>query len=707
MIKLNYQLVRNENDGKITYTPQDYPSEFDNLVSIKGPNGSGKSAILHIIALALYGNTLSSEEIDSGLKRRIDNLLDLDHNKLTFDLEITSPDNSLTIISRKSDPNTRDIDVYVIKDGESSIYPKDRFNREFRLLYTIPNNPTAQLPQLLNEIRVSQTELGSRIMQFRHYLQDQIRNLESSRDEASLEIARRECDQTREIKTKTGNDLFSLEEKNKKYETYFAVRIYLECTKRLVSINEQISQIDGEISNLERGAGRRTRAEKVTDRRYNEILDSIENDKDNILPIVVRYSFPGVRARLENIRDASVLNEIKRPHLQRTIRDNIERFIEDLKSLADSERTVNARQLDALDLYSALLDVLKNTRFYRLTIPGTDGDVVSLIRQIETARNNILDVKDRIAKYDDDIKVLQSFKTTLEEAITLQGQIREQNADADNPPEAIRLQNLQQKRSQLNSQFRTINEKRENAKTRLQNLKEDPSRAPLLEPILRNDPQVSTFSILSETEQDAEIRQNKSEITKLRFRFDQLSKLYRLQNEEIERLERQDVDPNRIYLPNIRAIDNVLAPLETMFRSNLPRSLNNIEGRTVTSDLDTRFSKIIGSFYAKKMKTVLYGENEYKVSIVDVVNEIITTTTGKQIKFDELSTGQSQSSYLTTRLGMTDTKKVIALFDEVAMMDNRSLEPVISLLKSNYQAGELLASIIVQRADSPIVERLV
>ena len=106
------------------------------------------------------------------------------------------------------------------------------------------------------------------------------------------------------------------------------------------------------------------------------------------------------------------------------------------------------------------------------------------------------------------------------------------------------------------------------------------------------------------------------------------------------------------------------------------------------------------------MGTVFYSDGVYEVQSVDIVNEIIRTTTGKEINFDYLGTGHSQSSYLTTRLGMVDSKKVIALFDEVAMMDETSLSPVISLLKSKHNDGSLLGSIIVQRAEIPSVEEL-
>ena len=113
MIRLNYKLVRDEKDEVKTYVPNAYPTEFNNLVYIKGPNGSGKSFILHIISLALYGNHLSNDQLDPGLKRKIENLLDLEKNKLIFSLEIESPVNNLTIISRKPDFDSKDIYVYI------------------------------------------------------------------------------------------------------------------------------------------------------------------------------------------------------------------------------------------------------------------------------------------------------------------------------------------------------------------------------------------------------------------------------------------------------------------------------------------------------------------------------------------------------------------------------------------------------------------
>jgi len=49
-------------------------------------------------------------------------------------------------------------------------------------------------------------------------------------------------------------------------------------------------------------------------------------------------------------------------------------------------------------------------------------------------------------------------------------------------------------------------------------------------------------------------------------------------------------------------------------------------------------------------------------------------------------------------IGRSDNRIIIALFDEVAMMDEKSLEPIFNKCKELYDKGLLLAAIIVQKA---------
>jgi exonuclease SbcC len=64
-----------------------------------------------------------------------------------------------------------------------------------------------------------------------------------------------------------------------------------------------------------------------------------------------------------------------------------------------------------------------------------------------------------------------------------------------------------------------------------------------------------------------------------------------------------------------------------------------------------------------------------------------------------MSTGQGQASYLKCLLNSSDKRKVIALLDEVAMMDSDSLELVYLSLKELEKKDMLLAAIVVKKSD--------
>lgn len=705
MIKLSYELIRNEKDEIKSFVPKDFPTEFSNLVYLKGPNGRGKSFLLHVIAIALYGNHLSDNEIDPGIKRKLDNLLDLDKNKLTFELEISHPTEDFRLISRKKDKNTRDIEVFLLKGGKEIPYPKERFNREFRLLYTIPNNPTQQLPQLLSEIEVSQIELGSRILQFRNYLEGKIGLLEKSRDEETLSSAKKERDKTSSRRKEIENDLWVLRREFEKLEKCFYLNIYLESRSEISDLQNQLIILEKEKTDLEKTVVKRSREVLQSGRKLDQIMKSIETEKNKMMPILAKYCLTNLEQRYSMINESSVIIEIKKPNLQKTIRENLQVFIDTIENLAKSEEVAYETDLASLDLYTSLRNVLRTPRYSGLIIPGTGGDANILLGHIEAAISQIIVIQNRIDGYHQDIRRVRNFQDNINEAINLN---KDQPANFKWEPttEEIRLDELTNKKTLIDQEANTVKRKMTEARENLIKLQIDLASVIPLETQYKADKQLKDFLELPESKQKESVNSIEQKITDLEHQSNQLKIMNQAQTKSIAELEHQEVDHDRRFLPQLKAINRKLVSIESLFRASLSSSLKRIKEKRIESDLDKVFSEIIGEYYAKNMHTVLYVDKEYEVKKVDIVHEVITTTSGKEISFEYLSTGQSQSSYLTTRLGMTDSKKTIALFDEVAMMDETSLAPVISLLRSNYKQGKLLGSIIVQRAEIPTVEEL-
>lgn len=71
-----------------------------------------------------------------------------------------------------------------------------------------------------------------------------------------------------------------------------------------------------------------------------------------------------------------------------------------------------------------------------------------------------------------------------------------------------------------------------------------------------------------------------------------------------------------------------------------------------------------------------------------------------------MGTGQSQSAYLMSKLNSNTNKKLVALFDEIAMMDTNSLKPIYERIKRMYYDNKLLTAIVVQKGDELVIKSL-
>ena len=58
-------------------------------------------------------------------------------------------------------------------------------------------------------------------------------------------------------------------------------------------------------------------------------------------------------------------------------------------------------------------------------------------------------------------------------------------------------------------------------------------------------------------------------------------------------------------------------------------------------------------------------------------------------------------------MSSNDNRKLIALIDEVAMMDSKSMKPILDILKQKYDDGTLIAAIIVQKGETIKVTNII
>ncbi|MGD0451712.1 MAG: hypothetical protein ABSA79_11750, partial [Candidatus Bathyarchaeia archaeon] len=99
----------------------------------------------------------------------------------------------------------------------------------------------------------------------------------------------------------------------------------------------------------------------------------------------------------------------------------------------------------------------------------------------------------------------------------------------------------------------------------------------------------------------------------------------------------------------------------------------------------------------------------YKAKVVDLIDKIIITDDNEIIHMIDMGTGQEQAEYILSVLNINeenDPRKIIALFDEIAMMDDKTLEPICLRLRELEKQNRLLLGILVQKSNQISVRNL-
>jgi|GEM_PF-4047807 len=115
-----------------------------------------------------------------------------------------------------------------------------------------------------------------------------------------------------------------------------------------------------------------------------------------------------------------------------------------------------------------------------------------------------------------------------------------------------------------------------------------------------------------------------------------------------------------------------------------------------------KYCEHIFTYLGRRVGEVRHASETYAVAKIDLLKGEIVSTEGKKLQIDWLSTGEGQSAYLAGLLAGSDSRTIVALFDEVAMMDSKSLAPITRRLVSLYNEDRLLVGLVAQKRDDKI-----
>jgi len=706
MIEYDYLIKRDENDETRTYVPK-LPKELDDICLIEGPNSSGKSTLLHIIALAMNGK--DNPSVCKALKEKMHRLLESDRQEMTFNFTIDNKQSGLRIHAVKESPTSPKIDLWEYEDGNKVRLSSELFNRKYNLIYDIPSNPTARLKDLTHDLQDKHHLVGRKLNDLRQTISDVISEILNSRDPKHLESIERQISKVESDMSELSKRTRIQDEHLKRFKQFAYAKLFSQNHALEKRLRDKLTQLKKEQRSVKRE--KTSKDKEVTklqaDARAEAIIvrDSRNGAYHKLKQIM------GPSPRLEAWSNLNIQECLFHPSNSDLLSEGIEHFKTDLLGLQmDLSRSENVEQAE---FYHELLMVLSGHSSLSVEIPGTDKKVSDLIEIIRNTLDELTPDKQRLEDVKKALQYLKHMEEALEHFVKtylprIKDILKHLESDEEEFTDEIYRHDelIKEVTSRLNQQMKTLLKYRDMC---IQvGLKEEFILQCLRE--LEEDNELKIYSRYSEIEfnsyiTDYEKRFNKDADNLLRMK----EKLARLSRQKAEMLQKKTHKYQHIQ-SEVNALYGVVEALEQKIRVTCPerlKKLPDLRDTTGLSDDEIAFYDSVACYLGQKVASVRHVDGEYDVTKIDMIKGVIHTVSGKMINLLDMGTGQSQGAYLQGILATNDNKKIIALIDEVAMMDTKTITPVIKRLRALYQSGKLVCGIVVQRSDSLRTQSLI
>lgn len=695
----------------VTFTPnKNIPRELPNLAYIEGPNSSGKSTLLNIIALGLLG--IKSKKINQVLLNRMRALNYSDYQKIKFNIKITSEDGLLVLSSRKDGFDQDEIVLMEGKEGETPTpIDFDNFERNYNLIYDIPYNPTERLYDLVKELKEEQTRYGNRFWKFGQFLRRLIREIVQYRNPERLEKLKRDLKGYYRTSKNLTCELPALENLLDLLQRYSYTKYFCYYSNECERLELQIDKIEKERQRFKKSAKKAIKKSSRIKEKVTELQDEVFQQVCQVTPQVRDLLPKSEKIHLQIWEETNVF-EVGNLELDSRIKSELVHFMNIFRH--ELERIQNDDSFKNASALGRIIEFLKGYEDSSITIPKIGVTISELVRLLEeeNKQNEIMMSNYRsLAQAVDALEILKYDVTQLEGLLKkLKGTTDEGRELTTDYSESYYAKG-EQIRS-LRTALKSVGRKRDHYSRMCTYKKIDVSQEGLaqkLEQIGRNE-ELKSFLSLDEQQMEVRISSLEEEITRKRGKLGSLKMLIDTCEKEKEALEKQE--PHR-YEGRLEELNDLLKVTERISQKLLNDynvSITKLINRKVEqprSSEEKAYFKEVSKYLAHRIGSFGHIETTYEAKIVDLVSGFIVTKNDVKIHLSDMGTGQSQSAYLLGLLNVkNDQRKTIALFDEIAMMDDSSLEPVYDRMRRLYRQGRLLLGVVVQRGNDFKVKSL-
>jgi DNA repair protein SbcC/Rad50 len=701
MIQVDYKLVRDEKDQLVTFTPSEQLSQFPNLALIEGPNSSGKSTFLHLMALAF--GALDKQSVSPALKGKISALTNTEYQELSYDISIKDGDGLLKLHRGQDSDFLNVASIYDPTNDKEKLITLDVLQRKYLLLYDIPEDPIGRLNMLTETIKSNQNELRAKIQSLSSAivnLQNEINNSQNPETlQALAEQISRFQGMVDEKESLLGDDKTNLERLNR----YVNLRLHERALKKKIDIQRELEYLEKQKPRDD--SKPRIKGTGANYQRAKRYVNSLQDDSDEILSFLDLHHElqPKNYTQWKEYDFTDILSSC-------TVSDVIAGIISEaygkLNAKAESLKSVKIEKEKA-DLITKIIKLVKELEGYEVN--GEKHPISTEINKFiellstEVKKLNTSDDAEQIGEIRDSCNQLCTDLNTIKRNI-LPGLVME--LEGTSAEETMSMEEYVKQHTKLSNDLR-------DAENNLKGLHEV-----CIDSKIDPDDRGSKYKVLSDAAKLNDKNIHTASPQQLAERLDDLKKKISNADKELEGqkvlLSRKIHDRDQMLTRPVHRLYTKRESINSLYEKcqdiskkleRYTQYLDRIKRHEYPGEGETEYQAYInsiGAYLAGVIGEIQYIDGRYPLQAVDLIHEKFNTLGGKVIRFSDMGTGQGQSAYLLSQLKnaeLQNDKKIIALFDEIALMDSNSLEPIKQKLIQLKQEQKLLVGIMVQRND--------
>jgi len=698
MIKYDYKIIRDEEDEIKEYRPNLIPKELPDLCYIKGPNSSGKSTLLNIIGVAFRGG--NRKEINKSLRKKMNSIIEDKNQRIEFELNLYNKDERINITK---DINTNQIISRLYMGDSNKLLSPEKLEEKYNLIYDIPEDPINRLNKLIETIKTSQLEMLSRVKDYHNFLREEFEKIKKSKNYKEISKYKNKIINIDEKKEILKNEIY---EKQTEYDinsNYYYLMKYRDYLSKYKGSVKKIEKINKEDKSKQRKKNNKIskKREKIiryfdsSETKYLEIDDYVKKYLDK-----KSHELEGWKAiDIDEMRNNFII-----PNRHITTLESIK------EKLKEKERSVSKKKEKKYKMWNKVIEILEKSEEIESQVPGSDktvNDFIELLKEENKGIKRIIEKNSNLIKAKEGIKEIEDNLNRLYDELKDFKLLKEKLNYKENDnirDEYFSIDELKKDRDEFKKKY--IKYKELCIKNQIN--VDDNSIVNIVKDNYNNYKNNEKINIRNENSSENYINTTLWELKKNNEKIKNMNKTKESLVRELDQMEKA---PEHRYASKKEAIQNKIvlcAEIQSKINTYIERVDDLIEGTNLEAknELEEEYSEFIFEYLGKKLGTIRHIDESYNVKYVDIVNEEMITYEGKKIRFSDMGTGQSQSAYLMGKLNSLDNRKAIALIDEVAMMDTKSIAPILNKIKNLYIEGKLIAGIIVQRSDNMVIEEI-